>query len=246
MCDPVSASIMIAGMGASAWAGHNQTKAANRNAQAVQSAKEGKFREGLDRQLGYATEADKAFTPVIQGQGSDGFNDKLNTDIASRQQAFSSGRVSEPADYAVTDSTPGNVGAAREAIFKTYGDRTGRDNNNLATLGGYTGAGVNMGLDRNSYLRAFGNIADTASRDSNLIGLDMQQAANRAFKGPNAALSMIKQAGGMASMIGASGAAGGGNVGTAEAARQPGAPGNYGPQQGTFTIGKYQPFAPTY
>lgn len=241
MCDPVSASLIIGGLATSAWATHNQTKAANRNMQAVQTAKEGKYQEGMNRQRQYADEAAAAFRPMVEGQGAGGFADKMAADTANRMRAFSSGKVPVVGDYSFSGSTPGNVAKAMEKAFSESDNKANRDNKNLAVLGAYNGANFGADMDRNKYARAFGNIADTAGRDSNLIGLDMQQAATRAFKGPNSAVGLMKQLGGIASMGGAA-LAGAGGVRTTEAARPTSqAFGSYGPQPGVTSYGGYTP-----
>jgi len=219
MCDPVSAGVALAGMATSAVATNNQTRSANRNLQAVQTAKEEAYRQGMGRQTGYADEAGQAFTPMVQNQGADSFRNQLTANTADRLQAFNDGSSTAP-DYTVSDGTPKNVAMAMEKAFGESDETTSRDRTALAKLGGYGDTQFDQGLGRNEFARAFGNLSDKASRDSNLIGMDMNTAANNAFKAPNAALSLAKQAGKMATMYGAAGMPGSGmggitNSGTA-------------------------------
>jgi len=207
MCDPVSAAIVIGGMATSAIATNNQTKSANRNLQARQTAKENAYRAGMERQQGYADEAGQAFKGSIQEQGGDGFADELAAGTDRRLQAFNETKQGTP-DYAVASSAPKNVALAREQAFGDASDKTDRDNSGLAALEGYGDALFNTGLARNEYARAFGNLSDKAQRDANLIGMDISAADRNAYKGPNAAVGMMGTLGKLAASYGAAGSPG--------------------------------------
>lgn len=231
MCDPVSAGILLAGALGSTWATNNQTKAQNRNMQAMQTAKENAFRDGIARQDSYAGDAQKAFAPVVSSQGSDGFNTAVTNGTANRMQAFTDSRLPND-DYTFLGSTPSNVVAAKEQAFTDTNNKADVNNAALARLSGYGDANFNVGLDRNNYARAFGNIADKAQRDASLIGLDMNQANNRAFKAPNQGLAMAKTASNAAMMYGAAGTPG---LAYGEAPRP--YAGYVGPQPAKFQFG---------
>lgn len=191
---------------ASAVAANNQTRSQNRNLQAMQTAKEGAYRTGMDRQEGYAGEAGKAFAPMVEGQGATSFSNRQAADAASRMKAFT-GAASPAQDYSFMGNAP-NVTAAREQEFRDSDARTTRSNAALATLSGYGGADFGAGLDRNNYSRAFGNLSDRAVRDSNLIGMDMGQASSKAFKPANSALGALNTMGKLMTMYGAAGTPG--------------------------------------
>lgn len=207
MCDPVSASLVVAGLGASAVAKNNATNQQNRNMQAMQTAKEGQYQDGMNRQAGYTDEAQSAFAPVIANEGSGSFANQLANNTANRMQAFSANTLAAP-NYVLADSTPANVRLYADKAFNREGAKTTRDQNNSAILGGYGDTQFNQGLDRNAYTRAFGNLSDKALHDVNLVGLDMSAAAHNTFKAPSPWLGFMGDAGQAATMYGAAGSPG--------------------------------------
>ena len=194
----------MAGLMGSGWATHNQSKSANRNLKAVQNAKEDAYRRGIERQDGYAAEAGSAFRPMVENQGGDSFRTQLAENTAGRMEAFGPAE-SEASDYSIPGSTSKNVAMAMEQAFGEEDEKTNRNRSGLAKLGGYGDTSLNQGFNRNSFARAFGNLSDTALRDSNLIGMDMQQAANNAYKGPNTSLSLAKAGSQLAAQYAAAG-----------------------------------------
>lgn len=201
MCDPVSASLIAAGTAASTWATNNQSKASNRNAKAVQTAKEGAYRQGIQKQDGFANEARTAFNN--RPSGATQFTNDANTGTAERLRALG---VSPMGDYEVAASTPKNVMLARERIIGEADAKTNANNNAIATLSGYDDARFKENLSDSAFNRAFGGISDRAGREMRLTPLEMEAAANRAFKAPNSSLSLAKSAGELAMLAGASGA----------------------------------------
>ena len=205
MCDPVSAAVVIGGLVTSAVAQRNQTKQGNRNAQAVQTAKEAAYRQGIARQDTAAAEAREGFNTSLNQQGADAFGDTLADAAGQRLGAFNEASTT-PGDY--SRDVPKNVRLAQEQAFGESSDKTSSRNQALAALTGYGDASFNQGLARNKYARAFGNLSDKAQRDRGLIQLQMQNAANNAFKGPSASLGAAKQIGQLAASYGAAGTPG--------------------------------------
>lgn len=207
MCEPATA-LAIAGTVASAAGTYMQTREAGKNAKRVQEAKNRAFASGMERQSEYANEASAAFQPAIQKQGGEGFNDQLDASTTERLNAFNDARIGN-ADYSVaTPNAPKNVIMAREQAFNEADAEGDRDTTNLARLGGYGDSMFKTGLERNEYARAFGNLSDKASRDSNLIQLDMSAAGNNASKPGSLFPTLLKTGGSAATMYGAAGAPG--------------------------------------
>lgn len=208
MCDPATA-IMVAGMAASAGGSYMQSRNQNKNMKMQQAAKNDAFRSGMDRQEGYANEAGQAFGRNITAQGKSAFDEQLDQAFGRRSQAFDNARANA-GDYSIPTlaSAPKNVVIAQDRAFGAAADRSKQQSDALAKLTGYTDASFNQGLGRNEYNRAFGNLADKAGRDSRLIGIDMNAAANNAYKGPGILPMALKTAGSAASMYGAAGAPG--------------------------------------
>lgn len=207
MCEPSTIAagvLLVAGATTAAVASHNQAKAAQRNAQAQADARENAFRAGLKRQDQYAQENAAAFKNSTENQGAQSFEDALAENTANRLQAFRDSKAPGGDDYTFLSSTPGNVAAFKEQAFKEADDKVSRDNANLAQLSGYNDAGLQQDLGRNAYVRGFGNLQDKAQRDAALINMDINQAGNRAFKGPNQAVGLAGQIGKGAMMIGGS------------------------------------------
>ncbi len=226
MCDPVSATVAVAGLAASAVAKNNATNQQNRNMQSMQTAKENAYTAGIKRQQGYTEEAGNDFRPVIEDQGATAFNDKLAENTQNRVQAFSDNTLARP-DYVMSDNAPSNVTLYADKAFADAGAKTTRDQVGSAVLGGYGDAAFNQGLVRNNFSRAFGNLTDKAGRDAGLIGLDMQSAAKKAFKAPSAWVGFMGDAGQAATMYGAAGAPGAPRTGEGS---RPSGYGSYGPQ----------------
>ena len=220
MCDPVTAAVVGGGMLASGWATHNQTKAANRNAQAMQTAKENAYKASMDRQDAFADESRGAFNTNLQQQGREGFNEQLQSGSDKRLQAFNDAK-GDSGTYDVTASAPKNVRLAQQQAFGDAEEKVSAQDQATARLSGYGDAQFNQGLARNAFGRAFGDIADEAGGDIRILPLDMQQARNRAYKAPNTALNLAKTGGKLAVMAGSSGAFGGGGAPTGGAQTQP-------------------------
>ena len=208
MCDPISATLVATGLGASGWATNNMTKSANRNMQAMQTAKEGAYNRSMDRQDEFANRAGQAFGSNVKTSGRESFDDLAAQNADKRLQAFTGSRMGD-GTYDVAASTPKNVMMAKEKAFGEAAQKVADRDKVLSTLSGYGDAAFNQGLSRNAFGRAFGNIADEAGGDMALLPLEMQQAQNRAFKAPNSALGLAKQAGKLAVMGGSSGMFGG-------------------------------------
>lgn len=233
MCDPVTA----ASLAVSAAGSYMQSREAVKNQNRMQAAKNAAFQEGMIRQRQYADEAGAAFGGAVKKQGAEGLKDTMEQSVAKRLQAFNDNRLGNQSDYSVaTPNAPKNVVLDQERAFGEAKDTADRDNTALARLGGYGGALFDTALDRNEYARAFGNLSDKATRDSNLIGLDIQSAANNAYKPPSLFPTLLKAGGSAAAMY----SAGGGNWFDEKG----GVPtdGSYGPayKPGVFTkIGGY-------
>jgi hypothetical protein len=200
MCDPVSAGLVLSVGGS-----FLESREAEKNAKRVQNAKNNAYEANMIRQRQYADETGAAFGENINKQGRENFDDQKEAEADRVEQAFNSIRTTPTADTGLVASTPKNVVIARERANAEAGAETDRDVGNLANLTGYQGAMFNQGLDRNEFARLFGNVRDKASRDANLLGLDMQAAANNAQKGPSLFPTLMKTAGQGMSMFGAGG-----------------------------------------
>lgn len=182
-----------------------QTREANKNAQRVQNARNTAYQEGMNRQRQYADEASSAFGHNTQTQGREAFDQQAATETDRSKQAFARVQVPET-DYnnmGLLASTPNNVVKAHQDATAKADEKTQRDVNNNAALQGYGGALFNQSLDRNDFARLFGNLQDTAYRDSSLIPLDMQSAGNNASKAPSLFPTLLKGAGMAMGMYGA-------------------------------------------
>lgn len=225
MCDPVTAAVVIGvGMAASGAAAYKTTRENNKNMKRQQNAKNQAFRESMERQSGYADEAEGAFNTSIEGRGADAFNLGLEDASQKRLQAFDDGRLEAPSDYS-TSNAPKNVQLYQNKIFGEAEDKSVRDSTNLANLNAFNDTLFNKGLERNDYARAFGNLSDKAQRDAGLTQLDMNSAAFNAYKPLSPFWSILGGAGNMASMGGgaALGASGGGAAGAGSAGASGGA-----------------------
>ena len=220
MCDPVTAGLVIMGVGAAASgaAAYKQTRHNNKNMKRAQEAKNQAFKESMERQRGYADEAGKAFDTSIQDRGADSFTAGLEDAAGNRMQAFDAGRLEAPTDYATGDA-PKNVQLYQNKVFGEAEDKSVRDNTNLANLNAFQDTLFNKGIQRNDYARAFGNLSDKAQRDANLLNLDMNSAAFNSQKNLSPFWSILGGAGQMASTGGGAmaGAGAGGGGGAADA-----------------------------
>lgn len=203
MCDPVTAGLVIMGVGAAASgvAAYKQTKHNNKNMKREQDAKNQAFKESMERQRGYADEAGKAFNTSIQDRGADSFQARLEDASQNRMNAFNAGRLEAPIDYAIGDA-PKNVQLYQNKIFGEAEDKSVRDNTNLANLNAFQDTLFNKGIQRNDYARAFGNLSDKAQRDANLLNLDMNSAAFNSQKNLSPFWPILGGAGQMASTAG--------------------------------------------
>lgn len=226
MCEPTT--IMMIGMGVSAAATAYQAREQNKNAREMQDAKNQAFAASMKRQREAADQASAQFRPTVESQGAEGFTNQLGASVEERKQAFNDNMVGRP-DYAsALASTPKNVLLAQDKAFGAAADTTQRNNDNLAQLTGYGDSMFQSGLARNAFARNMGNLVDKATRDGQLLGLDMNSAANNAYKAPSPWVGLIKSGGQMMSTYGA---AGGGMPGGSAAGAPAGAPTSsaYGP-----------------
>ena len=192
MCDPVTATALALSAGGT----FLETREANKNAQRVQNARNAAFQEGMNRQARFADESGAAFNHNITKQGRQAFDEQAAVENERMKQAFA--RVETQPDYNNTGtlaSTPNNVVMAQREAVNKADEKTTRDLNNSAALQGYTGALFNQDMSRNEFARLFGNLQDKASRDSNLLPLEMQAAGNNASKSPSLFPTLLKGAG---------------------------------------------------
>lgn len=198
MCNP-----MAIGMAVSAAASYKQSRDQEKNQRRIQDAQNRVFSEGLVQQQQHADDNRELFNPVIQQQGKEGFSDKLQETVSDRTKAFDNFRIEAPSDYSFS-STPKNVILSQNKAFDDANAVTKRNTENLAQLSGYNDALFNQGLERNKYSRAFGNLSSMAQGDANLIGLNMNSAANAAYKPINPLYPILGSAGKLYGYYGAS------------------------------------------
>lgn len=198
MCDPLTAGSMAL----SAAGSYMQAREGAKNAGRATAAKNRVFQEGMDRQQGYANEAQEAYRPMVQGQGAEAFGNKMAQSVGSREQAFNDARIAPPA---YNFSAPKNVQLAMEQAFGDKGAETQRNTDALARLGAYGDTQSNMVLDRNAYARVFGNLADKAQGDVRLLPNAMNAAANNSQKSGSFLPTLMQMAGGAGTMVGAGG-----------------------------------------
>lgn len=206
MCDPVTA-LVVGGMVASGAGTYLQSREQNKNAKRAMNAKNKAYSEGMERQNQYAEDASASARKMVDKQGAQAFNDDMSGAVEKRLQAFNDNRIAAP-DYSILTGSPKNVVMAQEQAFGDSESKRRRDTGNLAQLSGYGDTMFGSGLARNEYARQFGNLADKAGRDSNLIQLDMSSAANNAIKAPSLFPTLLKTAGTAATIYGAAGAPG--------------------------------------
>ena len=199
MCDPLTATALTLSAGGS----YLEQRDAKKNAKRVQNAKNSAYETGILRQRQYQDEAGQAFSENIDKQGRENFDEQKESEGQKFKQAFSDLRTTPDYNQGLTASAPKNVVLARQSASDEATTETNRDLLGLANLQGYGGALFNQGLDRNQFGRMFGNIQDQASRDSNLINLDVQAAGNNANKAPSLFPTLLKTAGTALSIYGA-------------------------------------------
>lgn len=230
MCDPVTA----AGLALSAGGTFLQQREANKNAKRVANAKNQVYEQNMIRQQQYADEAGAAFNHSTNQQGREEFDQQKKVEADRIKQAFEGRRTQPDYNLGNQSSAPKNVVLARKRASDEAKAETDRDVDNLSQLSGYGGALFNSGLDRSEFARLFGNIQDEASRDSRLLGLDLQAAANNAQKAPSLFPTLLK-AGGQA--LTGFGASGGSFTNTVEG---PVAAGTFGPGAPVTQYGIFQ------
>lgn len=199
MCEPAT----LAGLALSAGGTFLQQREANKNASRVANAKNDAYEANIIRQKQYADEAGVAFNESTDNQGREAFDENQVSEADRVKQAFSSIKTTPDYNVGLRASAPKNVVNSRERESDAASAETQRDVDNLAQLSGFQNALFNSGLDRNEFARKFGNIQDTASRDSRLLGLDINAAANNANKAPSLFPTLLKTAGQVTSAVGA-------------------------------------------
>jgi hypothetical protein len=191
MCNPLAATAMALTAGGSVL----ETRAANKNAQRAQSAKEAAFQAHQGRQRAFQDESGAAFNTNVQNQGRDNFDVQKENDTQRRIQAFNDIRSAPDYNEGIPNSAPKNVVLNRQAEADRARTETDRDVSNNAKLSGYGGAMFNQGMDQNAFARMFGNIQDKAAGDTRLLPLEMQAAATNSQKSPGLFPTLLKTAG---------------------------------------------------
>jgi hypothetical protein len=199
MCDPVTA----AGLALSAGGTFLQQREQNKNISRANKAKEGAYTAHTIRQKKFQDEAGAAFNENINNQGADNFAERQDEEAGRIKQAFGEIRTTPDYQQGIVASAPKNVVIARQRASEEAGAETDRDVDNFARLNSFQGATFNQGLDRNKFTRAFGNIADTATRDSRLLPLEISAAATNSQKAPSAFPAIVSAAGKGLSLYGA-------------------------------------------
>lgn len=193
MCDPVSATALVLSAAGTAM----ESSEANKNEKRMQNARNNAFATGMTRQRQYADEAGQSFNQAVEGQGREAFDTQSNKEKTRMKEAFNTVRADDPNYAAVPSSTPQNVIIAAQNANAKADEKTNRDLEGLSTLNSYGGAAFNQDMGRSSFARLFGNLQDKASRDSNLIPLEMSAAGNNARRSPSLFPQLLKY-GGMA------------------------------------------------
>jgi hypothetical protein len=201
MCNPVAA--MAAGTALSTMSEYKKADAEERNRVRMQEAKNNAFKSGMDRQKVYINEGQNLFNNQLENTSADNFNNKLAIAADERLKAFNDNRLDAPVSDYQFDSTPKNVLIAQNKAFNDKNDIFQRDATNLANLTSYDDAMFNTDLERSNYGRNFANLADRASRDMNLVNMDMNSAAFNAYKPIDPLWSILGGAGKAGSMVGA-------------------------------------------
>ena len=201
MCDPMTATAVALSAGGS----FLEAREANKNQKRITNAKNNVYQQNMRRQEEYAAESTRAFNENLEKQGREGFDDQAGEEKERFTQAFGSRRTNPDYTVGTVASAPRNVILSRQRESDEATAETDRDVDALSSLQGFTGAGFNQGLSRNEFARAFGNLSDKAIRDSNLLGLDLQQAANNANRAPSLFPTLLKAAGSGLGMYGAAG-----------------------------------------
>jgi len=199
----------MAGMAVMAAGSAMQQREQAKNADRIRDAKNDTFEANMIRQRGYAEEAGGKFDENIENQGKDSFDEQKAGEEDKIKSAFNDNRTQPDYNVGLMAGAPKNVVLAREAASGEATAETDRDLNNSAALTSYGGALFNQNMDSNAFARLFGNIRDTASRDANLMGLDMSSAAANASKAPPLFPTLLKAGGQAMSMYGAGAAPGG-------------------------------------
>lgn len=192
MCDPVTATSLALSAGGT----YLQQNEEKKNAKRVQNARNNAFETGMIKQRQFADESGAAFNQNIDKQSRAKFDEEAAKESDRMKQAF--GSVKTQPDYNKTGmltSTPKNVVIANQNAMNEVDSETDRDLNNLAGLNSYSGAMFNQGLDRNQFIRLFGNLSDKASRESALIPLDVNAAGNNASKTPSLFPTLLRVGG---------------------------------------------------
>lgn len=208
MCDPVSAAVVGTALAGSSWAAYNQSKSYNRNLVAQDQAKKKAFNAAMERQDGYADEAQKRFDPLVNSQSAESYAKSMSDGRDNRLELFANSLANDNGNYTFAPNAPKNVKLYGQKVFGESDQKALDRAGSLADLGGYSDANLKLGLDRDEYLRAFGNLSDKASRDSRLLGLELEGAANNAYKSPSQSLSILGSGAKLLGMYGAAGTPG--------------------------------------
>lgn len=206
--------LMIAAMAAQLAGSAMQNREQEKNMKRMQEARERAFQQNVDQQRQFAAQAAAEAATNVQGQGREGFDEKMARAVDDRVEAFDASRINGPTNYR-SESVPKNVALAAEQIFGESRGESKRDSDALAHMSAYGDATFGQGMDQNQFARAFGGIADTAGGQQRLLPLRMDSAERNAYKAPGFLGNFLKTAGQVGSMYAAAGAPGYADTATA-------------------------------